>query len=494
MVRLGSEAARKPVRPSVRWGRLALLLLAASAALFALHAAITRRLLATPALRALLNTTSETSAIDWDEARSLVPGRVRVRGFRLYGNDGNVEWTIRLDEARLTYSLAELLARRFHVTSLSGRGLSFRAHPASLAARLAYRAPASNGKVPWTVRVDGISVNPVSEIAVEPYRFAGRARLTGRFRLTPGRAAEVGPAVIAIDTGDLRLGGAPMLTLDAGGRLAGRIAAWDPRQLPGGAVWRRVSGDVRLVGRIPRFDPLDRYFSGSALRLSGGSGRARLDGEIAAGVASAAVRLSAASVRASLDDVRLSGNAEGAIHLSRWRIEDGVADLDGTNLSLSDVVSVPDDSSAWWGRFRFVRGRLDRGVTARLEAECRDARPLLSIVGSGLPNWARKALSLEGLRLTAAVAVAPRRLSVRELDAKGRAVHLEGDYRKAAGRETGVFLVDAGKVNVGVTLRDGKTRVRPIATHGWLERERAALAAEPAATSYAARSTTTAVP
>ena len=480
-------------------GRRALLagtvVLGSAAVLFALHAAATRRLLTTPTLRRLLNTRPETSRIDWDEAISVVPGRVRVRGFRLYGNDGNVEWTLRLEEARLTYSLFELAARRFHVTELAGRGLTFRVHPATREARrVAARAPAPSGKTPWTVRVDGIAVDPVDEIAIAPYRFSGRARLAGRFRLTPGRAAEVGSARIDLDAGKISLGRNPMLSLETGGRIAARIDPWDPRLLPGGEVWRRASGDVRLAGRVPGFEFFDHYTEGGALRLSGGAGRARIEGDVRDGVVSARLRVSAKKLRATIGEAKLSGDADVTVRLARWRVESGTAALDGSQLALSNVASEPDQSQAWWGNFRFPRGRLRPAFEASVEGESRDARPLISIVGSGLPKWARRALSLEELRVSAGVEASPRHLAVRELDARSRSLHLEGDYRRIGDREDGVFLIDAGKVNVGLTLHGGKTHVRPIATRHWLERARTALSADASGSDAQARSTMTAVP
>jgi len=169
--------------------------------------------------------------------------------------------------------------------------------------------------------------------------------------------------------------------------------------------------------------------------------------------------------------------------------------LDDSRLVLSNVASAPDDSQAWWGKFVLPRGRLRPGFVADIDGTCRDGRPLIAVVGGGLPKWARKALSFEDLRLTAEMRASPDRLAVRGLDARSRSLHLEGDYRRAGKREDGVFLIDAGKVNVGLTLRSGKTHLRPIATRKWLERERAALSADTsAAGSSYARSTTTAVP
>jgi hypothetical protein len=470
----------------------ALLLLPAA---FLLHAALARRMLATGTLKRLLNTTPDSSAMDWDEATSVFPGRVRVRGFRISGNDGSTAWTLRLEEARLTYSVLELAARRFHVTAFSGSGLSFRAEPATFVPRSQERGTSGS---PWTVRVDAISVVRVSEILIEPYRFAGSAHLTGRFRLTPHLAAEVGPAEIAIAGGMLRLGSEPMLELEPGGRIAARIAAWDPRELPGSAVWRRVSGEVRLAGSVEGLDFLDHYLGKPpSVRFAGGKGRARLDAEIVEGVARGGARVSAANVRAAGAAFRLAGDVRAGIHFARWPLEGGAADLSGSEVDLAEVSGSGETEPAWWGRFTFPRAAWGRAFEARIQAKCRDARPLLAVAGVAPPKLVRRAFSLEDLSLTADLAAGPNGLAVRNLEAKGEALQVEGAYRKNRAGADGVFWIDAGKINVGLSVEAGRARWRPIPTRQWFERRRGEIGREgpgTAARGYAARSTTTAVP
>ncbi|HTO75758.1 MAG TPA: hypothetical protein VMQ61_06745 [Thermoanaerobaculia bacterium] len=488
---------RTPPRTSRRRGKRALLaaILVALPAAFLLHAAAARRLLAAGTLKRLLNTQPEMSAMDWDEATSLIPGRVRVRGFRLYGNDGSVAWSLRLEEARLTYSVLELAARRFHVTALSGSGLSFRAEPTTIIPRPEQRGASGS---PWTVRVDAISVGRVFEIRIGSYRFEGTARLAGRFRLTPHRAAEVGPAEITIASGTLRLGPDPMLELEPGGRIAARIAAWDPRELPGSAVWRRVSGRVRLRGTVAGLDFLDHYLGNSpSVRFAGGKGRARVDAEMGNGVAKGGARLSAANVRAMGAGFRLAGDVRAGIRLVHGPLEGGAVDLSGSEVDLTEVSQGEGTAPEWWGRFVFPRAAWGRAFEAQVQARCRDARPLLAVARVAPPKLARRAFSLDDLSLTADLGIGPNGLDVRNLDAKSEALQVEGAYRKNRARADGVFWIDAGKINVGLSVEDGRARWRPIPTRSWFDRRRGEIGREgsgAAARDYAARSTTTAVP
>jgi len=473
----------------VRRAALALGVLVAG---FLLHAAAARRMLGGGTLKRLLNTTPDASALDWDEATSVVPGRVRIRGFRISGNDGRTAWNLRLEEARLTYSLLELAARRFHVTSLSGSGLSFRAGPARMTPR---RRQASGS--PWTVQLDAISIAHLSEIGIGLYRFRGSAHLAGSFRLTTHRAAEVGPAEIRIDGGLLKLGPDPVLALGPGGRIAGRIAPWDPRQLPGSAVWRRVSGEVRLGGGIEGLDFLDDYLGEpSPVRFAGGNGRARIDAVIADGVATGGAGLSASGARAAGTEFRLEGNVRAEVRIARWALEAGAADLSGSEVALTEVSGGGETASSWWGRFTFPRAAWGHAFEARVRGKCRDARPLLAVAGVAPPKIARRAFALEDLSLTADISNGPGGLAVRDLDAKGEKLAIQGAYRKNPARIEGVFWIDAGKINVGLAIENGRARWHPIPTRAWFERRRDEIGRGEtgAAAAYAARSTTTAVP
>jgi hypothetical protein len=96
------------------------------AAGFAGYAASARWLLSGPRLRSWINTSPETTLLDWDEAVSRWPGVVRIKNLRIRGSDANVEWEIRLADARADFSVAALLSRTFRVERVAGTGLSFR--------------------------------------------------------------------------------------------------------------------------------------------------------------------------------------------------------------------------------------------------------------------------------------------------------------------------------------------------------------------------------
>jgi hypothetical protein len=503
----GSRANRR-VLSAVKW------LGAAAVAALLLHAAAARWLLSTTTLRRWINTSPETTWIDWDEATSFWPGRVRVRGVRIRGRDANVQWIFRLEEGRLRYSVPELLARRFHVERLDVDGLSFRLRknrrsedprptPVGLLPPIlgfadpprAPTEPPGPPRNPWTVRVEGISIERISEIWVDLYRFQGSARLTGRFRLRPGLEAEVGPAEILLSSGRVRLGAEPVVKIEES-RLACRIEEWDPRILRGDAVWKNISGQVDVSGPVERIDFVNYFLRASSTpRLSGGSGRVRIQARIERGVARGEVALDAGGLGLQTAVSRLSGDARLLLRVARWDLANGPLDFSGSRIGLSRVGSEPDGSRGWWGRFDFRSGQLGRALEAKIVLQCEDARPILSAAGAAIPKLARGVLKLEGLRGSGTIRASRGRAEIRDLDVTGGTFHVQGDFRQVGHRQDAVFLLDAGKVNVGVAVRAGRTRLRPIATRRWFDGARRSLAAgETPTPSQPARSTTTAVP
>jgi hypothetical protein len=256
---------------------------------------------------------------------------------------------------------------------------------------------------------------------------------------------------------------------------------------------------VRVAGAVEGLNFLDHYLGAAAsVRLAGGRGTARIDARIRDGVATGETRLSASRAQATGSDFRLAGDVRAAVRIVRGPLEAGAFDLSGSEVDLTNVSGGGGESAGtWWGRFAFPRAAWHRGFTARVRATCRDARPLLAVARVAPPKIAERALSLEDLSLSAEVAAGPGVLAVRNLDAKGEKLRVEGAYRKTRAQADGVFWIDAGKINVGLSVENGRTRWHPIPTRRWFERRRDEIGAESsetAARGYAARSTTTAVP
>jgi hypothetical protein len=83
-------------------------------------------IVSTRLLRSWVNDDPEKLLLEYDSASSWVPGIVLVRGLRVRGRDPNVEWFFRMEKARISVSLSDLLFRRFHATRVRASGLVFR--------------------------------------------------------------------------------------------------------------------------------------------------------------------------------------------------------------------------------------------------------------------------------------------------------------------------------------------------------------------------------
>ncbi|MEP6994557.1 MAG: hypothetical protein ABI968_08565 [Acidobacteriota bacterium] len=497
-------SGRKVAVRVLLWGGLAAALLVLA------HAGVTRWLLSGHRLRSWINTSPETTLLEYDEAVSVWPGQLRLKNFRIRGSDSNVEWIVRLAEARADYSIGALLHRTFRVTRLSGSGLSFRLRqklepseartfPVALLPSIAgfsdppVRRPvpedANEAPGPWTVDIRGISLDRFEEIWLDVHHFQGHARLRGRFLLRPGLRARVGPATI--DFTDGRLGiGSHAISRSISGKLDAAIEEWDERRVQGSQVWKNLDASLQLRGPLDGLAFLNAYLRDSREpRFSGGHGTLSLGGSIHHGVASGKLELAAREAKARLKDVDLAGNVRTELRIAGWDLERGGFDVNSSWVHVSEVVaSGADVSRGWWGRFNLPRGRIQGGLRAHVDSECRDARPLFAIVGLNLPRWTRGLLELEGLTASADVILQPARTRVHELDARGGQFHIQGEYERRGRREDGVFLVDGGPVAVGVRMGES-AGLHLIGARKWFEKEKPQVGkAEPARSPAPAKS------
>ena len=123
-----------------------------------------RWLLSGPRLRALINTDPESLTLDYDEATSLWPGRVTIRNLRIRGSDHNVQWIIRLADARVDYSVLALAQSTFRAERVRGDGLSF-----SVRNKLEAGGGEERGRCPY-----------FRPFRASPIRRCGRRRSRGR--------------------------------------------------------------------------------------------------------------------------------------------------------------------------------------------------------------------------------------------------------------------------------------------------------------------------
>jgi hypothetical protein len=217
---------------------------------------------------------------------TIFPGALHVRGLRITIQDYNVESTIEMDRADVVLRLRELPWHVFHAQKVRGSGLvfRFRNHVAPESKDLprvralppirgmedppVYKAWVPEAPMPdaeyhlWTVHIEDVDVR-VDEMWVEQFRYRGRARAVGAFRLKPARNLWVGPASLELEPGRIAAGGLDALTGFAG-RIDCTIHPFDVRVPQGLEVLRDISTKIRLHGDIADGQFVDLFLPPSA--------------------------------------------------------------------------------------------------------------------------------------------------------------------------------------------------------------------------------------
>ena len=467
--------------------------LAVAGTLLAIVAAAPAFILRRGLLLRWVNGQPESLSLAYASASAPWPGKVIVTGLEFRGSDANVQWWFRMERAEVRYSVLDLLAKRFHATSVEASGLRFRLRQrlsprhASAAARAPLPPIPGFGEVPvkggppffpppddpsryWQVQIGDLDA-PAREIWIDQYRYTGDARVGGSFFLWPRKKSIVGPARVEFAGGRVRLG-RDVAADSFRASVSGEIAPFDPRAVRGNEVYRYVSGEARAAGEVPGVRFLDYYLRDAAEpRLSGGHGKLEARLALRRGEGALSVTLAAAGVRADYRDSALVGDAIVRLRLDDWRPGDAEGRLRETSLELADVAS-SGGARRWWGTFDVGPGTLrstDAGLalSGRVAARCRDARPLYTLFGVGLPKWARGIFDLDDFRGTAAVVLGPATVQVSGLDAHGGKFAVLGDYARRGRSIEGAFLISRGPLSAGIDVGGGKPSLKIAGAKAW---------------------------
>lgn len=452
-------------------------------------------------LRRQINTDPDSGWLEYDSASARWPGTLHVKNFRFRDRDPKAEWAMSLDEADVTYSLGDLLRRRFHVTSLSGRGGVFRvrsrltpaeARSRTLLSRLPpiagfsdppllgppkVKAPPS-GKV-WTIQIDRLAIDDLREVWVEGYRCTGESRVTGGFFLRPNRVAQVFPSKLTIRKGTVRSAN-DVIAADVAATLDARFDSWNPRELPGSKVLAVLFGEGQASARVDDAEFVNRLLGEPAgTRFERGSGRMTVRASVEKGIIGGSIAYAAPDLALHALDVAMRGRFDGRLDLSGIRMENwGGGRLGGGHVSLADATALDKDGSRypWWARVDFSAGefrpRTAALFTTKATARARNARPLLQIAGVDPPDWVNRLLRLDDpVTGRADVRVGTSLLELRRLEARTGKVEIFGDYAARNRAREGTFLVDAGLLSVGIATGGDAKQVRIFGPRKWF-RER----------------------
>jgi hypothetical protein len=468
----------------------AVVLVLAAAGTLAVHVIVSTRL-----LRGWVNGKPEHLLLGYDGASAWIPGTIRIRGLTMRGSDPNVQWYFRMEKATISISLVDLFQKRFHATRVRAEGLTFylrekerkgqssASHAALLPpipgfsdpplATADEESPPVSGTVLkkyWTVAVEDLAADPAPDIWVEIYRFRGHARLTGGFTLRPHARVKIGPAAVEFLSGGFTLGPDQPLLSSAAGRSDCDIDAFDPEAVKGNEVWSRISGNIRLDGRLDDIRFLNHFISPAPEpRLSGGGGRAHFDLRFDHGKARGGSDFELARVAARYPKGTLRGRASGRWKVPAWDVEHNNMEISGSRIALANIITsgTAHDERDWWGRFDISSGRIHNGLAAQTAVACRDARPLYTLIGTPLPGWAEGILKLEGVEATASVRLAHDLIDMENLEANGGKFHIAGRYRQKGADRSGAFLVESGGLAVGVAIHGPSSSIKLLGAKKW---------------------------
>jgi len=483
-------------------GTLALVLLAAAGASFWLH-----RILTTGKLREWVNDHPEKLRLEYSSSSGWFPWDVRVRDLELRARDPNVEWYMRMDEARVAVAPFELLGRRLHFTRVRGRGLAFRlrvrvpsseaspAHVAALPEIPGFPASPLTDSLPvpppsphpLRITVSGLEIEDVREVWIDIWRLTGgkgagsvTGRLVGSFDLHPHERASVGPTHLEMSGGALSLG-PHTIVRPAAFSTDASIRAFDPRTVRGNDVWPYISGRARLEGPLSGLEFINHFLRSSPEpRLSGGAGRLSTEITVESGKGGGTLTTTSRRVSALYSKASITADAGARVRIREWDLQHDRIDLSGTRISLDHVVAGEPgpDSRDWWGRFDLrsadVRGGRPAAFQTDVAVHCRDARPLFTLFQVGLPGWARGVLKLEGLDAHANVGLGKKYTSVEGLDAAGGSFRILGDYKATKDSRNGAFLLDAGALALGLDIEGQTSKLKLLGAKTWFESRRQA--------------------
>ncbi len=462
-----------------------------------LYPVATRWLLAGPRLRAMINVLPEYLLVDYSEAISEKPGHVTIKNLIIRGSDPNVQWIIRLADADVEFELPALLKRTFRVTTLRGSGLSFSLRnkikpelvkttdisvlpPVPGFSDPPLRSP--DDKFPpvdpraLLIEVRSVSVEHFDDIWVDGYHFQGGARVDGSFVLKPALQAQIGPAKLTFEKGEVRIGKATD-GISVLGVITATFDSFAPLEYQDAKVFEVITAEVKLEGAFQKLEALAPLFQGYGTRLGAGTGKATIAAAIDHGTAKGSINAAIRNAVVQLDKYKLQGNADIKVNIPKWNLVSGPIDVSGTRVTISNTREFHSrDQRRWSGQFDIPSGKIDVTTTATVKARTQDARPMLAMLGAPLPGWTKPLVGLKDFSGGARATLGPSVVRIQDLDAKGGTFRIQGHYLREKGKTDGVFLVESGILSVGVELDGSKTKVRPLFAKQWYAKQRDASA------------------
>jgi hypothetical protein len=271
----------------------------------------------------VINADPRVIDIHYERGWSFMPGHIHAKNLSIRGRDGNVEWILRIDAVEFDVSFLALVRQRFEVSSVHGRGISFRLRSRIngwevTPDKVAGLPPiAGFGPIPvrpfqhcapedlsdaayhlWSVSLQGVVAEDVREVWLDHGRFVGSAAAAGGFRLKPIRDVQVGPVHVDVVRGAVSVRDESWVEALAGTADV-TVAHFDPRTTDGEALAHHESLDIDMHGALPDVGRVVRPLPKGA-KASGTVDVKRFELHVSNGVAREGSRVEASTATASL--------------------------------------------------------------------------------------------------------------------------------------------------------------------------------------------------
>jgi hypothetical protein len=162
------------------------------------------------------------------------------------------------------------------------------------------------------------------------------------------------------------------------------------------------------------------------------------------------------------------------------------ADLSGTTLAIEHGgIKRQPEARTWWGRFTLPRAQVrftgNQVFDADLQAECRDARPIVGLYArlGSLPGSTKRLFTMDGLQVTGSAAAGRGWIVLRDLHAKGEGAEVRAVFRHYGEDEQGAAWLKVGIVPLAIGLGKEGSGVQLVGPGDFFTERQAALGRAP---------------
>jgi hypothetical protein len=220
-----------------------------------------------------------------------------------------------------------------------------------------------------------------------------------------------------------------------------------------------------------------------SLKLVGGTAHADAHAtlDLASLTGNGELNVIANRVDVRIDKTQIYGNL--GLRVRAARKENGSTDLSGSSVAFAraDAPNAPRNTDAWSAKFDVPQATLVMSpnpyFSAALVGEATDASPATMFVSgtTGIPEWLTNAFRMRGLKVSSGLLVAPSRIEVQGLDARGDGSFVRFEYAHLGGMKDGAIYIGTGPFAAGIDLAGGGARLVLLGAQKWFDEDVAKL-------------------